>query len=90
MVLVQLAGGAVCVRALNRGGAADASGLVARGDVLVAVDGLGVAGWGLNRVRELVVGAEGAPVTLRLARMGNLARGRRLFEVTLVRSPVGG
>jgi hypothetical protein len=36
---MQVSGGAVCVKSVNKGGAAYASGMIMRGDVLYAIDG---------------------------------------------------
>ena len=39
VVLVQVSGGAVCVKSVNKGGPAYLSGQIQRGDVLYAIDG---------------------------------------------------
>ena len=39
VVLVQVSGGAVCVKSVNKGGPAYNSGKIQRGDVLFAIDG---------------------------------------------------
>jgi C-terminal processing protease CtpA/Prc len=39
VVLVQVSGGAVCVKSVNKGGPAFNSGQIQRGDVLYAIDG---------------------------------------------------
>lgn len=54
VVLVQVAGGAVCVKSVNRGGPAHMSNVIQRGDVLFAVDGVRVLGWDVERVKPLI------------------------------------
>ena len=45
VVLVQVSGGAVCVKSVNKGGPAYLSGQIQRGDVLYAIDGQKVCGY---------------------------------------------
>jgi hypothetical protein len=61
------------------GFAAERSGRILSGDVVLAVDGVGVGGVPLDAIRRLTVGPEGTSVTV------EAARGREVFAVTLVR-----
>mmetsp|Transcript_32477 Transcript_32477/g.81865 ORF Transcript_32477/g.81865 Transcript_32477/m.81865 type:complete len:166 (+) Transcript_32477:149-646(+) len=85
VVLVQVSGGAVCVKSVNKGGAAFASGQIVRGDVLYAIDGQKVLGWDVERVKPLILGPEGSKITMTFQRVGNLVHGKRGFDVTMTR-----
>jgi len=56
VVLVQVSGGAVCVKSVNKGGPASNSQQINRGDVLYAIDGQKVLGWDVERVKPLILG----------------------------------
>ena len=85
VVLVQVSGGAVCVKSVNKGGAAYKSGQITRGDVLYAIDGQKVLGWDVERVKPLILGQEGTPIVMTFQRVGNLVHGKRGFDVHMVR-----
>ena len=87
VVLVQVGGGAVCVKSVNKGGAAFQSGQILRGDVLHAIDGRKVLGWDVESVKPLILGVEGEPIRMAFQRIGNQVHGKRMFEVTLIRKP---
>jgi len=88
VVLVQVGGGAVCVKNVNKGGAAHLSGQILRGDVLHAIDGRKVLGWDVESVKPLILGVEGSPIRMTFQRIGNQVHGKRMFDVNMVRQPV--
>jgi len=78
----------IYVERVVQGCAADRSGQIEKGDVLVAVDGRSVHDLDLDAVRKLITGPEGSPVTLQLLRAG-----RQPYTATMARAhpprPIG-
>jgi len=88
VVLVQVSGGAVCVKSVNKGGPAYLSGQIQRGDVLYAIDGQKVLGWDVERVKPLILGPVGSQITISFQRVGNQVAGKRSIDVTMIRQLV--
>ena len=68
VVLGENEAGQVAVRELERGGAAEASFVVVRGDVLYSVDDVAVAGIDVSEASELLLGSPGSVVKLEFRR----------------------
>jgi len=88
VVLVQVSGGAVCVKSVNKGGPAYNSGKIQRGDVLFAIDGQKVLGWDVESVKPLILGPQGSTIVMSFYRVGNQVVGKRSFDVAMTRTPV--
>ena len=71
---MQVAGGAVCVKSVNRGGPAYNCGMIVRGDLLQRINGVSLAGWDVERIKPLILGPEGSMLTLSFVRLGNLVQ----------------
>lgn len=56
---MQESGEQVVVNHLIRGGAADKSGLIKAGDVIISIDSRDMRGKGVGEMRSFIVGAEG-------------------------------
>ncbi len=68
-----------CVDRIVPGLAAERSGRFAVGDVVHAIDGVAVQGYGLDAIKGLTTGPAGTPVAI------DYSRGGQRFSVTLVR-----
>ena len=68
LYFVQLDAGLCAVDEIVAGGAAESSGRIQVGDVLLSVDGQGVGGMELAQIRQLIIGRPGTAVTLDFSR----------------------
>ena len=68
LYFVQMDAGACAVDEIVAGGAAESSGRIQVGDVLLSVDGQGVEGMELAEIRLLIIGRPGTGVTLDFSR----------------------
>mmetsp|Transcript_18655 Transcript_18655/g.45908 ORF Transcript_18655/g.45908 Transcript_18655/m.45908 type:complete len:148 (-) Transcript_18655:469-912(-) len=73
------------VRSMLPGGAAERSGMILQGDVLLKIDGMPVRGPSMTKLVSLLLGDEGSEVQLTMCRNGQRGGLNQPFDVKLVR-----
>mmetsp|Transcript_74695 Transcript_74695/g.175339 ORF Transcript_74695/g.175339 Transcript_74695/m.175339 type:complete len:971 (-) Transcript_74695:55-2967(-) len=77
--------GRAVVQDLTEGGAAERSGIVARGDMLLTIDEADIWGQPISLIGQRLRGPEGSRITLGLARWDERDRQEKLYKVVLRR-----